>query len=377
MSLYLGKDKINNIKYKETINSDGIDTSDATATIGDILKDKTAYVNGNKIIGTMNDLTNTTIAGTGTLKYIPMGQMPRISISNTTSKSGFIDNTTTLQMTTVANNLGTAAVKDVLLGSTFSSMNGVKLTGTIPKLAAMTYSPSSEDQVIAAGQYLAGDQTISKINLEEKTVSPSNASQTITPSSGYDGLSKVIVNAALRQAKIATFSTTENQYLTPDSGYYGLSQVMIPKLNLESKTVTPSNSQQIITANSGYDGLSQVIVNAISGRTKIGTWSIKPNTTTRIRLTDTLGITNPYFAVIQHFSNSMYRNNLEEAIWCSESGLFLTRCIYGVTGGIEYENNGISVSMESGTILIEISSNYFTFDTSQYYTVLITEEPPV
>ena len=375
MSLYLGKDKINNIKYKETINSDGIDTSDATVIANDILKDKTAYVNNNKIIGSMNNLTNTTIIGTGTLEYIPIGQMPKISISNTTSKSGFIDNTTTLQMTTMANSLGTAAAKDVLSGSTFSSISGIKLTGTIPKLTATTYSPSNEDQVITAGQYLVGDQTISKIKLEETTISPSNTSQVITPSSGYDGLSKITINAALRQAKIATFSTTENQYLTPDPGYYGLSQVMIPKLNLENKTVTPSNSQQIITADSGYDGLSQVIINAISRGTKVGTWSTKPNTTTRIRLTDTLGITNPYFAVIQHFSNTLYRNNLEEAIWCSESGLMLTRCIYGVTGGIEYENNGISVNMESGTILIEITSNYFTFDTNEYYTIFITESP--
>lgn len=42
----------------------GLDTSDATATAGDILKDKTAYVNGEKVIGTL-ELGNASINTTG------------------------------------------------------------------------------------------------------------------------------------------------------------------------------------------------------------------------------------------------------------------------------------------------------------------------
>jgi len=39
-------------------------------------------------------------------------------------------------------------------------VKGVKVTGTIPSKAAATITPGTTDQVIAAGQYLAGKQTI-------------------------------------------------------------------------------------------------------------------------------------------------------------------------------------------------------------------------
>ena len=53
----------------------------------------------------------------------------------------------------------TATAADILSGKT-AYADGQKLTGTIQSKAAATYTPTTSNQVIASGQYLAGAQTV-------------------------------------------------------------------------------------------------------------------------------------------------------------------------------------------------------------------------
>lgn len=53
----------------------------------------------------------------------------------------------------------TATAGDILSGKT-AYADGQKLTGTIQSKTAETYTPTTSDQVIASGQYLAGAQTV-------------------------------------------------------------------------------------------------------------------------------------------------------------------------------------------------------------------------
>ena len=52
------------------------------------------------------------------------------------------------------------AVAADILASKTAYVNGVKITGQISSKAAATYTPTTSDQTIAAGQYLSGAQTI-------------------------------------------------------------------------------------------------------------------------------------------------------------------------------------------------------------------------
>lgn len=53
----------------------------------------------------------------------------------------------------------TATAAAILNGQT-AYVNGAKVTGNVPSKAAATYTPTTSDQTIAAGQYLGGAQTV-------------------------------------------------------------------------------------------------------------------------------------------------------------------------------------------------------------------------
>ena len=124
------------------------DTSDATVAVAEILKDKTAYARGAKIVGTMpnNGAKNYTIS----------------NLNDQTISLGFYDGSGKISID--------SAEKAKIIPANIK--NGVSILGV---------------QGTMTGQ--------EDLQVQSKTVAPTFTAQTILPDDGYDYLSQVVVSA--------------------------------------------------------------------------------------------------------------------------------------------------------------------------------------
>lgn len=120
----------------------------------------------------------------------------------------------------------TAAVAEILVGKT-AYARGAKLTGTMPDNGGMSGSITTKEQEVSV------------------------------PMGFHDGSGKVTISAE-EQEKIIPANIKQGITMLGVEGEYSGESFLA-----QSKTVTPSKTQQIVQPDTGYDYLSSVTVNAI------------------------------------------------------------------------------------------------------------------
>lgn len=313
--------------------SGGLDTSDATATAGDIVSGKTAYVNAEKITGTLSTL----YMAPGTPEYNTSPD--QIKISTSLTERYIVENTVSL--TAKASDFGDAVPSDVVSGKTFTSASGLKLTGT---------------------------HECSSPTLQSKTVTPSESVQTVTPDSGYDGLSEVDVEAISGTYVGSGVTRKDAEIYTP-----GTSDQMIPLGQYLDGTQTIKGDANLIASNI-KNGVSIFGVSgtyAGSGSSS-GGLTIKTGTTTEDGFDTGLSTIKLVIIYRDSFSTTGFINGFYNAdegkmhyVYCSSYSTYMKSCSSGTS---------TAATVDGGTLTTGLSGNSALNSGITYHWIAVGEE---
>ena len=249
MPVYKGSTLVNgvNVRIENAVSSGGITPAGTIDISSNGTYDVTEYASANVNVPEKEFTTQTKTATPSTsqqiitpdsgydgLSQITVEAMPSGSLSTPTiSSSGLI----------------TAQV-----GTSGYLASGTKVTKQLTTQAAKTVTPTASEQtVVNSAVYTTGAVKVAAVPSETKTIT---ANGTYTPSSGKF-FSSVTVNVPGKeittQTKTATPSTSE-QTITPDSGYDGLSSVIVEAMPSGTLNTPTVNSSGLITAQVGTSG---------------------------------------------------------------------------------------------------------------------------
>lgn len=190
----------------------GIDTSDATATAKDIVKGKTAYGPSGLITGTVAEKTSIGAQVT------PQVSSSWLNLYYTVSEDSIIRSGKQINLYSSSSVLGEAATSDVKPGATFTSKNGLKLTGAMQNAGAITGN---------LGTTSGASWSSSDPNRGSGKVSVTGVNQTAGWTDGFSNgsLSLTVPANRLLKGRTVTPTTTEQTIANAEDIAYGAIKV--------------------------------------------------------------------------------------------------------------------------------------------------------